>query len=133
MSEELKPCPFCGADEGWLSIEHMEGTIRHPAYCVRCENCGASSSYTDHNCRELWNERASHWLAIETAPKDSLIDLWNGFRYTSCGWAIPNYHEEEDSDYCWCERRSDESNFDEYWFEIEPQPTHWMSIPEPPK
>lgn len=76
MSEiELKACPFCGADGKSLVIEHMEGTIRHPAYCVRCDNCGASSRYTDHDCREVWNERAPQWQPIESAPKDGAFYL----------------------------------------------------------
>ncbi|WP_459018066.1 Lar family restriction alleviation protein [Stenotrophomonas sp. PSU_St142] len=56
---ELKLCPFCGASGEMLVIEHMDGTILHPAYRVRCEHCGASSRYTDHDCREAWNTRAA--------------------------------------------------------------------------
>lgn len=56
---ELLPCPFCGAAGDSLMVEHLEGTILHPAHQVRCDNCGASSGYTSHNCREAWNTRAA--------------------------------------------------------------------------
>ena len=55
---ELLPCPFCGAAEH-LHIEHLEGTILHPAYRVLCDNCGASTGYTDKDCRADWNTRAA--------------------------------------------------------------------------
>lgn len=54
---ELKPCPFCGTAGESLLVEHLEGTIRNPSYRVRCDNCGASSRYTDQDCREVWNTR----------------------------------------------------------------------------
>ncbi|WDW05987.1 Lar family restriction alleviation protein [Stenotrophomonas maltophilia] len=56
---DLLPCPFCGAASDSLIVEHLEGTILHPAHRVRCDNCGASSGYTDHACREAWNTRAA--------------------------------------------------------------------------
>ncbi|HEL7630568.1 TPA: Lar family restriction alleviation protein [Stenotrophomonas maltophilia] len=56
---ELLPCPFCGAAGDSLIVEHLEGTILHPAHQVRCDNCGGSSGYTDHDCREAWNTRTA--------------------------------------------------------------------------
>lgn len=56
---ELNPCPFCGAAVDSLIVEHLEGTTLHPAHRVRCDNCGASSRYTDHDFREAWNTRAA--------------------------------------------------------------------------
>lgn len=54
----LLPCPFCGHDES-LYIEHVEGTIRHPAYYVRCDYCGAQTGSTDSGEHvKKWNERA---------------------------------------------------------------------------
>lgn len=55
---KLLPCPFCGRDEH-LQVEHLEGTVVHPAYRVSCDNCGASTGYTDKDCRAVWNERAN--------------------------------------------------------------------------
>ena len=56
MSEELKPCPFCGG----------EASIRHFAfhsgakYHVVCESCLCSVSYewTPEEAAEAWNTRA---------------------------------------------------------------------------
>ena len=58
---ELKPCPFCGeADQETLMVEHMPGTILHPAYRVRCDNCGASTGYSDKSDPiTAWNTRAA--------------------------------------------------------------------------
>lgn len=53
---KLKPCPFCGHSDSLL-INHMEGTIVHPAYKVECDNCGASAGYTDNDCVDDWNTR----------------------------------------------------------------------------
>ena len=55
---KLLPCPFCGRDEH-LQVEHLEGTVVHPAYRVSCDNCGASTGYADKDCRAVWNERAN--------------------------------------------------------------------------
>ncbi|WP_243350829.1 Lar family restriction alleviation protein [Stenotrophomonas acidaminiphila] len=85
QARELLPCPFCG-EANHLLVEHLDGTIIHPAYQVRCDNCGASSGYTDRSCAELWNTRAAlrsapEWQPIETAPRDGTrILLWDADR-----------------------------------------------------
>ena len=57
MSDELKPCPFCGSSD--LLIEHMDGTILHPAYAVVCNYCGARSNYVDRGEHvAVWNRRS---------------------------------------------------------------------------
>lgn len=55
---KLLPCPFCGGADR-LCVEHMEGTVLHPAYRVRCDYCGASTRYTDNDYRTVWNTRAT--------------------------------------------------------------------------
>lgn len=79
MQSELKleSCPFCGEAES-LYVMHYEGTIKRPAYLVRCDNCGASGPTTDKGTHvEDWNRRAGsdalrhspvyidrlHWIA----------------------------------------------------------------------
>ena len=55
---ELKPCPFCGENDP--EIEHMEGTILHPAYVVKCGHCGAQAPWSDKGDHvEKWNQRAT--------------------------------------------------------------------------
>lgn len=59
MSEvaELKPCPFCGKSDA-LEVECMAGTIRHPAYRVRCDWCGAATEYSSSiDPVAAWNTR----------------------------------------------------------------------------
>lgn len=71
MSDELKPCPFCGAND---AVEtDMEG-MRRTVYFVSCNKCGAagpSRVYPDHSQplteADLWNRRAT---APEPAPGD---------------------------------------------------------------
>lgn len=65
---ELLPCPFCGSAEH-LHVEHLEGTSIHPAYRVRCDFCGASTRYTDRDCRTAWNTRTN--VAHATTAKDA--------------------------------------------------------------
>ena len=50
MSEELKPCPFCGG----------EAEIFESAICqIRCSNCNARSCWnTKDKAIEAWNRRA---------------------------------------------------------------------------
>jgi Lar family restriction alleviation protein len=68
QARELLPCPFCG-EAVHLLVEHLDGTIIHPAYRVRCDYCGASSGYTDKSCAELWNARA----ALRVAPEGFVL------------------------------------------------------------
>lgn len=70
--EELLPCPFCGETEG-LMIQHCEGTIIHPALRIYCDNCGASSGYSDRvDPVENWNRRAA--LQSQSTPSSEWFD-----------------------------------------------------------
>lgn len=56
MSDELKPCPFCGSDCVGLEVAPRE---HWPA--VRCDDCGTlgPSIHTDHKAAmALWNVRS---------------------------------------------------------------------------
>jgi len=64
---ELKPCPFCG-DDNSLMVEHHKGTILRPSHRIVCDNCGASSRYTDRDYIAIWNTRP----APEARAKDAL-------------------------------------------------------------
>ena len=78
---KLKPCPFCGTREH-LMIVHLEGTIRHPAYKVHCDNCGGERGYTDSgehvndwNTRPLEQEAALQALASDAQAQEALDKL----------------------------------------------------------
>lgn len=53
MSDELKPCPFCGG-------ENVTNEFDDPFYFVICGICGASSAFSDEEgAVRLWNARAA--------------------------------------------------------------------------
>jgi len=61
--EKLAACPFCG-NGNTLMVEHVEGTVLHPAYYVRCDNCGAIGPTTDNGGHaDLWNSRPATLLS----------------------------------------------------------------------
>jgi DNA segregation ATPase FtsK/SpoIIIE-like protein len=83
---EAAPCPFC-ADHDSLLIEHVEGTVVHPAYYVKCDNCGAVGPTTDKgNHVELWNRRAPPALDAEGLPplRDDIVSKLN----TRLAWML---------------------------------------------
>lgn len=79
----------------------------------------------------------SHWMPIETAPKDgSGILLWDGNTVRLCRWE-PQYEniwneKTETTGYrgAWTDDTVISFNYQET-AEIE-NPTHWMKLPEPP-
>ena len=54
MSEELKPCPFCG---GEARIVQASGRM---LFCVVCDDCDASGGhyFTEEDAATAWNDRA---------------------------------------------------------------------------
>jgi Lar family restriction alleviation protein len=57
MTEELKPCPFCGNKNE--DYEHeLNGEDRR--FCYSCGHCGAKAPGGDciHEAVEEWNKRA---------------------------------------------------------------------------
>ena len=67
MSEELKPCPFCGCHDRKVSVGKM-GT---KGYKIICGNCGSAGPYAkiedfshkmdaQENAKKAWNRRADN-------------------------------------------------------------------------
>lgn len=61
MTEELKPCPFCGGRD--LAVEWIELADRGEKrleHAVQCRGCGADgpSGRTREEAASLWNTRA---------------------------------------------------------------------------
>jgi Lar family restriction alleviation protein len=77
MSEELKPCPFCG-DEAW-EIHDTADTLNYKDinFRVECKNntCGCESGYFDskEEAIESWNTRQE--MTYERA-KDLLLNKY---------------------------------------------------------
>lgn len=59
MTEELKPCPFCGgkAEVVWMPYINVEGM----GLVVECNHCWAETGYyaTREEAIAAWNRRAS--------------------------------------------------------------------------
>lgn len=62
MSDELKPCPFCGGEDidGDFVIGHQGGDITKPLVASGCWNCSACGpdKPTKQEAIEAWNKRA---------------------------------------------------------------------------
>ena len=56
MLVELKPCPFCGTDEG-LSIERYDSQFHRSLFYVHCNKCEVNSvpEPTVEKAIEEWN------------------------------------------------------------------------------
>ena len=56
MSEELKPCPFCGGKFVSLNIYHNAGT---DYFSYSCDECDGESSKRVSKCKAeiSWNKR----------------------------------------------------------------------------
>jgi Lar family restriction alleviation protein len=68
MTEELKPCPFCGGTEIKFAVRRREGTGMHhegdDIWGLNCTGCGAShpNRYNEYGRKLLikeWNTRAA--------------------------------------------------------------------------
>lgn len=69
MSEELKKCPFCGADPD-ISVQDYD--IEDPYYVVACTNCNMSHSSSDDEDVAIrnWNDHP-----IEDAQAARIAEL----------------------------------------------------------
>jgi len=145
MSEiNLKPCPFCGSDAEML-VGEIHTTVQCKSLCAQM----VSHVDDDPNAKivaiECWNDRASDWQPIETAPKDGFTIMLRSETACATASANKNYGEPypinpsipypaswretrlygEKWDYVW----RNESGAQEYY----PDPTHWMPMPAPPQ
>lgn len=88
MSEELKPCPFCGADP---DISVQEDDTEDTYYVVACTNCNmAHSSSDDENVAiRNWNDRpiedaqAARIAELE-AERDRLREALQEIKHVPC-------------------------------------------------
>lgn len=128
MSNNLKPCPFCGNEAIFISESKNSGR----AYAV-CTKCFAETKlYKNANAAiEAWNTRADErskgeWINVKDRlpPKNTAViclikyekpDKW----YTYALLAIRN------------------NSWEQFWggklLHEDYNVTHWMPLPEPPK
>ena len=109
MSEQLKPCPFCGGSN--LSDRGDNG--------IKCHRCGAWGPDQDKG-KWWWNTRASGWQPIETAPTDGTHILV----FAPVDGVVSSYFKHG----CWQRMTTvyaagRDGN----------EPTHWMPLPDAPE
>ena len=69
MSDDLKPCPFCGGEAEFSLGKTGDGKDWHYVECSECEAMGPRVQYADHNIdvkgalADTWNRRAHGALA----------------------------------------------------------------------
>lgn len=80
MSEELRPCPFCGGE-----AKEFTGEDAAPhRWTVECDACGAHvGSGTRHRARTKWNRRAERTCRPEVC--DDGAGAW-GVYCSECGY-----------------------------------------------
>lgn len=71
MSDNLKPCPKCGADNAQAVGKSRIGFIGYKSIgYVRCDNCGFGvSSITEGLAIDRWNMLAKKVLSMEQEGK----------------------------------------------------------------
>lgn len=118
MSEELKPCPFCGGEPELISEYNGEPVLVHK---ICCTNCGVWLDW--HGCKEdvieAWNTRARGWISVDERLPDEDANVLVYFEdrtimtahFLGCniGWVPDNTGMSLG------------------------KVTHWMPLPEPPK
>jgi Lar family restriction alleviation protein len=71
MTEELKPCPFCGGEASFTLTESRAGKWGF----VKCGSCGATCNDDDVGdadwCVDVWNRRAPSASIADTAGAQS--------------------------------------------------------------
>lgn len=129
MSEELKPCPFCGSED--ITIADDGGGQIYTACC----DCACSGPFggTDAQLVRLWNMRETdevEWIDVndELPPLDQWVIVYGD-------------HECGQEDFCvgvgkWMESIKIWSTAD--WdgcggYDWYKAVTHWMPLPDSPK
>ena len=89
MTDELKPCPFCGGEAkikcGEIVNRYNTAVYRH--YHVECMSCGVDTRNfdTDDEAIEAWNRRTDRTAKVQELPRRSETSLdWEG-KCSNCG------------------------------------------------
>lgn len=70
MTEELKPCPFCGYDDTTVEgIKFMDAPADKLFFKVVCVYCGATGPCFDANAVANWNTRAKLTITDEMVER----------------------------------------------------------------
>lgn len=114
---KLKPCPFCGKQEGTLKPLKPEGLSR-----VECNHCGNLAGRSEQESINQWNKRQSPWISVEDRlPEECVMVLVSYGTLKEIA-----YFEFEDGKPSWHDRNS----FGQPWIQ---SPRFWMQIPQDPE
>ena len=101
MSEELKPCPFCGSEARFVKVSDTMGSMKLTAWKVQCSKCWCSpypnNTHGDkHVVARQWNNRVERTCRIvdKTVSASGITQR----ECSACGAAIS---DEECPIYCW--------------------------------
>lgn len=96
MSEELKPCVFCGHDEARVIVVDEvtdagceEATV--PLYAASCPYCGARGpmALSEDEAVEAWNRRAERTCNVESSHVEQEMGDYSYLEVElSCGHAF---------------------------------------------
>lgn len=94
MTNELKPCPFCGSDRVTGMTSNDESRLFREWVC--CEDCGSSTTIyeTKRKAAEAWNNRYKR--TCRNVYKDNRhvrLQCRNGFECSECGNVIEDYDD----------------------------------------
>lgn len=120
MSENLKPCPFCGKDKA----------SKQDCGClIQCEWCKAELHRSDpEDAIAAWNTRAEDWRPIDYAALKlgDEMEVTNGKYMVGARWESVDYNEMSDQD---CRDFVAIGGH----FEFTDRPTHFRPLPAPPR
>ena len=98
MSNELKPCPFCGS----TNIDCADAGHKTDVWFIQCDDCGATFPHFDseQEAKDAWdkraNEKSAKWLPT------NIPSYFGGIIYkcSECG-ARDGDHSSILGRYCW--------------------------------
>lgn len=99
MSEELKPCPFCGGSEIYVEeYEHHPGAVRWRVFCAGCmAGIDTGTRQSMGQAVPDWNRRAELTCRMEYAGEVPPQVKYGCYFCSKCG--SPIYSDKEPS-YC---------------------------------
>lgn len=106
MSEELKPCPFCGGEARVVFGSATTKDGHHTVFTVFCDECNAQGSSSYESLEEavaVWNVRTEQTCSME--PIDGRNDVLRCSKCSEEFWFydLVFYNDgtvEYDGDYC---------------------------------
>lgn len=121
--DELKACPFCGA-QAELYCQKSRNWV------VKCTGCRAASDDfgIDANIA-AWNRRPSPWLPLPADPVPG-VGPWDG---KPVDLLLASDPRERTTDMKWDANsgRFEDCRGYQFWVEVD-EATHWMPSPPPP-